>query len=49
MISKREIMGRLCEVEADVDYLLQMNEKLEKRVKKLEPKKERVKKSEAKK
>ena len=49
MISKREIMARLCEVEADVDYLLQMNEKLEKRVKNLEPKKEKVKKSEAKK
>ena len=44
MITKRELMARLCEVEADVDYLLQMNEKLEKRVKKLEPKKEKVKK-----
>lgn len=40
MITKRELITRICELEADVDFLLQMNEKLEKRVKKLEPKKE---------
>lgn len=40
MITKRELMVRVCELEADVDFLLQMNDKLEKRIKKLEPKKE---------
>lgn len=45
MVSKRELATRICELEADVDYLIQMNDKLEKMVKKLEPKKERVKKN----
>jgi hypothetical protein len=44
MITKKELMTRICILEGDVDYLLQMNDKLDKRLKKLEPKKERVKK-----
>ena len=47
MISKRELATRLCIVEGDLDLALEMIDKLEKRVKKLEPKKVRkVKKSE---
>lgn len=42
MIRKTELMERICELEADVDYLLQVNEKLEKRVKKLEPSKKKT-------
>ena len=42
MIRKTELMERICELEADVDYLLQITEKLEKRVKKLEPSKKTV-------
>lgn len=41
MITKKELMTRICELEADVDYLLQMSNKLEKNLKKLEPKKEK--------
>lgn len=42
MIRKTELMERICELEADVDYLLQVNEKLERRVKKLEPAKKKT-------
>lgn len=42
MIRKSEMMERICELEADVDYLLQITEKLEKRVKKLEPSKKKT-------
>lgn len=39
MISKRELSIRLCEVETDIDFMMQEMDKLEKRIKKLEPKK----------
>lgn len=45
MISKRELITRLCIVEADLDFAMEEIDKLEKRVKKLEPKKERKVKS----
>lgn len=41
MISKRDLAERLCEVEELVYYLSTDLDKLERRVKKLEPKKER--------
>lgn len=44
MIRKKEIMIRLCEAETDIEFIYHQMDLLEKRIKKLEPKKERVKK-----
>ena len=50
MISKRELITRICVLEGDVDFMMEEFDRLEKRIKKLEPKKVRkVKKSEVKK
>lgn len=40
MLFKREIGIRLCDLEQDIDYLVNKVEKLERKIKKLEPKKE---------
>lgn len=44
MLFRREVGIRLCEVEKDIDYLVNQVEKLERKIKKLEPKKEAKKK-----
>ena len=49
MISKKELMTRLCSVETNLEFAMEEIDKLEKRVKKLEPKKGRKVKNEAKK
>ena len=48
MISKKELATRLCQVEMDIDFIYEEFDKLEKRVKKLEPKKERKSKKDVK-
>lgn len=40
MLFKREIGIRLCDLEQALDYLVNKVEKLERKIKKLEPKKE---------
>lgn len=49
MISKKELMIRLCEAENNIEWLFRQNESLEERIKKLEPKKVRKVKNEVKK
>lgn len=44
MLFRKEIGLRLCDLEQDIDYLVNKVEKLERKVKKLEPKKEAKKK-----
>ena len=41
MICKKEIMIRLCEAETDIEFIYHQMDLLEKRLKKLEPKKEK--------
>lgn len=41
MISKKDLEIRICHLEADIDFAMEEIDKLEKRIKKLEPKKER--------
>ena len=48
MISKKDLMCRVAMLETDVEWLLEEMESLKKRVKKLEPKKERKTKKDAK-
>lgn len=41
MISKKDLEIRICHLEADYDFAMEEIDKLEKRIKKLEPKKTR--------
>ena len=41
MVSKHEIFGRLCNAECQIEWMFDKIDRLEKKVKKLEPKKEK--------
>lgn len=41
MITKKELMVRICELESDIEFVYKQLGDLDKRVKKLEPKKEK--------
>lgn len=49
MISKKELITRLCTVESNLEFIMEEMDKFEKKIKKLEPKKVKKVKDEAKK